>query len=466
MEASGFRRRSAFLLLLGVALLAVALLMPATARAGGPLLWTGPTFTTANAAANLDQWGNLPPAAWQNGNLGQSSSKYYEGDSIPYRLKLTDLATGPGHTVTIEWDTTKSGKHALDYLTSYDRTEHPDLCVDAGFSCDGLATDTADIPLDPDVPNMPAGGKLTLVGGTITSVSAYTLTGSYSGDSSRSVTITFTVDSPNLVLGWGGHISTRKDWGPDNSAVAISGSPYHMRLLDLDGSGGNQDRSLSVDAVVFPASITIVKDAVPNDPQDFAFTTTGGLNPATFTLDDDSDPTLPDTQLYPGLEVTAQNGNNYTISEAVPLVWVLSFESPVCTVTSPNGGSQATSGSTLTINLREGENVSCTFTNTRAYTAVVFRSMTAKRTASGALVRWRTASEADTLGFYVYRAVNEKRVRVTPTLVRATRAVSGGTYSYVDRRAPKAKTLRYWIQAVAADGSRTWYGPARVAPRR
>ena len=36
------------------------------------------------------------------------------------------------------------------------------------------------------------------------------------------------------------------------------------------------------------ASIIIVKDAVPNDVQDFAYTTSGGLSPATFTLDDDA----------------------------------------------------------------------------------------------------------------------------------------------------------------------------------
>ena len=93
----------------------------------------------------------------------------------------------------------------------------------------------------------------------------------------------------NPVLAWGGHISTRADWGQDNSAVAISGSPYHMRLIDLDGSGGNQDRSLSADAVIFPGSITIIKNAIPDDPQDFSFTTTGGLTPSTFALDDDAD---------------------------------------------------------------------------------------------------------------------------------------------------------------------------------
>jgi len=40
----------------------------------------------------------------------------------------------------------------------------------------------------------------------------------------------------DLVLAWGGHIATRGDWGANNAAVSISGSPYHTRLLDLDGS--------------------------------------------------------------------------------------------------------------------------------------------------------------------------------------------------------------------------------------
>ena len=73
------------------------------------------------------------------------------------------------------------------------------------------------------------------------------------------------------MLAWGGHIATRQDWGAGNSAVAISGSPYHTRLIDLDGSGGNQDRSLSADAVIFPGSITIIKNTTGGDAT-FPFT--------------------------------------------------------------------------------------------------------------------------------------------------------------------------------------------------
>src|SRR4029078_12275134 len=120
----------------------------------------------------------------------------------------------------------------------------------------------------------------------------------FTGDKSAAITINFTTTVAPPVLAWGGHIATRADWGNLNSAVAISGSPYHTRLIDLDGSGGNQDRSLSADAVIFPGSVTIIKDAVTNDPQDFSFTTTGGLSPATFSLDDDADPTLSNTRLF------------------------------------------------------------------------------------------------------------------------------------------------------------------------
>src|SRR6476619_6791164 len=86
-----------------------------------------------NPSANLDQCANDPAPSprtngcntsatqWVNGNLGASKSVYLEGDSIPYRLTFDNLSLD-SHTVTIEWDTTKSSKHAIDYLTTYNRS--------------------------------------------------------------------------------------------------------------------------------------------------------------------------------------------------------------------------------------------------------------------------------------------------------------------------------------------------------
>src|SRR5512133_1221381 len=83
------------------------------------------TVSAANPSADLDQCANgslsapnnpaCNPNEWVNGNLGASKAHYSEGDSIAYRLKFDSLALS-SHTVTIEWDTVKSGKHAIDYL--------------------------------------------------------------------------------------------------------------------------------------------------------------------------------------------------------------------------------------------------------------------------------------------------------------------------------------------------------------
>ena len=101
----------------------------------------------------------------------------------------------------------------------------------------------------------------------------------------------------------------------------------------------------------------------------------------------------------------------------------------------------------------------CSFTFPPLVTAVQVRALTAAAAGRGAVVRWQTASEFDALGFHVYREVNGKRLRLTRTLISAT---GHGGYSFLDRKAPKGKNVRYWLQVVQLGGSRSWYGPARV----
>ncbi len=323
------------------------------------------TFTDGNHAPNpsadLDQWGNEAPIGWQNGNLNGNQADYFEGDSVAYRMKLDNLSLSP-HTLTIGWDTTKGGKHALDYLTSYDRTETTDPCSGVA-GCSGPAS-TFTIPADPNISadsnwsGSQIAGNFSLFGGTITGVSSYTLIGPYSGDSETQITITFTPTQVNPVLAWGGHIATRADWGQDNSAVSISGSPYHMRLRGLDGGGGNQDRSLASEAVIYPALITIIKDASPDNAQDFAFTTTG-TEMSNFSLDDDTDGALSNSQLFSITTFANNNGNEKTITEATQTGW--SLTGLVC---DDNDGSVDLGTRTATLSVVEGEVITCTFTNT------------------------------------------------------------------------------------------------------
>jgi uncharacterized repeat protein (TIGR01451 family) len=327
----------------------------------------------ANPSANLDQCANgqapspsnngcngTPDTDWVNGNLGASKAVYFEGDSIPYRLTFDNLSLS-SHTVTIEWDTTKSGTHALDYITSYNQSvldANPCLGVSG---CNPFSFDEFPIPADPQVTGAgvtPIAGNLTMFGGDITAVSAYSYpdgTG-FAGDKSARITITFTATTANPVLAWGGHIASRQDWGLTASAVSIPGSPYHTRLIDLDGAGGNQDRSLSAEAVIFPGFIHIVKNttggdatfgytASPSPLSDFNIATVGG------TGENDFD--------------NITNFQTYTVNEAtLPAHWV--FDSLNCSVGSPNGGTQTVTNRSVAINLMEGEQVTCTYANHHA----------------------------------------------------------------------------------------------------
>jgi len=240
------------------------------------------------AAADLDQCQNgvlaspesCDGANWVNGNVNPNKAHWKETESLVYRMKMTGLSTGPGntHTLIIGYDITKNGPHAIDYLTSFDRTEttgagnalHANLnnpCF--GFSCTTSSpTSTFPIPADnvtvtnqtnADAPHAPVpqvAGVFTMWNGTITGVSYVT----YAGGEERQISVTFTANSSDVLLAWGGHVAWQGEWGFGLSAGGISGSPYHMRLISLDGTGGNQDRALSAAAVGIPAKVTIVKD--------------------------------------------------------------------------------------------------------------------------------------------------------------------------------------------------------------
>ena len=174
---------------------------------------------------------------------GQNDGLFSEGDTIPYRTRFQDTLSGNQYSITIEWDTSKRSKHAIDYLKTTCNVD----CY-SGLPCASLSglpnglcstSSTWAIPTDTFMQTSAdwianAGvqdpGVFTMYGGTITGVSAYTNPANYSGDTSTSITVYFTATSTDAVMAWGGHIAERDDWGIDNTAVFISGAPYHMRI--------------------------------------------------------------------------------------------------------------------------------------------------------------------------------------------------------------------------------------------
>jgi hypothetical protein len=142
----------------------------------------------------------------------------------------------------------------------------------------------------------------------------------------------------------------------------LAGETYSSNFPTTPGSfdttynGGPTD-STSSDAFVSKIDIPdafgvirVVKDAGPDDPQNFNFQAGGGLTPSTFTLDDDSDPTLPNTRTF-----DVPIGSGYSVAETQPAGWYLGSAS--CDDGSP----------TNNIDVAESETVTCTFINSRHY---------------------------------------------------------------------------------------------------
>ena len=210
---------------------------------------------------------------WLNGNLNKNNSLYQEGDATPQRLWLQGLTAGTVHTVTLKYGTTKGGKHAYDFLTTYDKSETwitlADRCEGIA-GCETAAGDTLDIPIDPSVPDAyetAQGSRLfTLSGGMFAAGGATTpaiVSGSYAGDSETVITITFTVGASDgsmcvtdnkdvttcsIVLWFGGHVAKQADWGAGTGAASIDGSPYHVALHQIDSAAaGQRDNQMQSD---------------------------------------------------------------------------------------------------------------------------------------------------------------------------------------------------------------------------
>jgi hypothetical protein len=129
------------------------------------------------------------------------------------------------------------------------------------------------------------------------------------------------------------NIATVTGTTPTGSNVSASDSSWYTGVLPPTGS------------------IKIIKDADPNNSQDFNFTSSLG----DFYLDDDSDLTLSNTKEFSNI-----TSGTYTVTEQNVSGWGLT--SVVCNDTNSTG---SVSNRNAVIQLDPGEEVTCTFTNTR-----------------------------------------------------------------------------------------------------
>ncbi len=321
----------------------------------------------AGPSADLSQAQNggvnsavIDPVTWVSGAVNEQKGHYTEGESIPYQMVVSGLTANQQSTLIIGFDVIKSqgqtSKFAIDYITSNDRIgETVDPCSNVA-SCSGAPSSTYPVPPPNYTGSINGYGAAdvldsfnTLVGsegtqymkmwgGTINSVS-YTTNPNLSNSQEARVTVTFTPASTQAVLSWGGHISSSADY-PGESAVTISGSPYHTRLISIDGKGGNQDMALSASAVNFPGNLIVVKHVVGGSKSASDFTlnvnASSTANPAQFAGDEAGTFVTIDTPNNgtTAYTVTEQTDPEYAVSYSADCTGtVAALEQKVCTVT-------------------------------------------------------------------------------------------------------------------------------------
>lgn len=260
---------------------------------------------------------------WQNGNLNENNSAYAEGMYVPHRLVISGLEEGT-HSVVVSYH-----RMVTDDAFAYDFLANLSIADSAG----------AEISWDAEAPNppMPEAGQVF-------------------------VTITFTINDPNddtAMILFDAHIASGLDYFPKGGAGSISGSPYHVDVQSIScGNVGNMDRSLKASAVKF-GFITIVKDAQPNSADDFSFDVVAPLSSGLIHLDDDADPTLPNTASF----TVAPGATSVTELLGADSGWSLTAIN--CVNADGNTSSVSLGDKQATINVVDRGATTCTFVNSR-----------------------------------------------------------------------------------------------------
>ena len=357
---------------------------------------------------------------WGNGNANANSATLVEGNSQNYRAILNNMPIGTEQTIKISQQFTKGGKMAYDFPTGPGNIGTATGGIAGIKPCDDgaggslvavcpvfvpsnaamtghklafgaissapianalvkastVAAQTAYFATNEGTSPSRSPSEMYIYGATPGLFGVYTFVGSdanvVSGDSELQWTFTFTPTSPTVVITWGAHVSKTPDYIsiPKGTALVISGSPYHTSLVSttFTSGGASQDMQMAGDAIVIPTgTITIIKDTVPNDATNFSYTATGGLA-TPFLLDDDADATLLNTKTFNAVTanltyvITEDISNpNYTLTNLV------------CIESGGQNGVASTVNvgtGVATINLDNGETVTCTYTNTLKQTSL------------------------------------------------------------------------------------------------
>lgn len=229
------------------------------------------------------------PKGWIFGILNANNSQYAEDQVTAQRLILSLPAGGSlvDRTIQLKWLVRKGVHHAYDSLATWNYTQvNADACQSLSgpttTACTGILGDKSTLPIDLDssvvTPDGSANGGVTsghqlasqqleMYGLGSTSGINSMVYGSLvdeSGDLYQSATITYHVASLAtdrvVMLLFGGHLAASggsRSWGAGNGASDISGGPYHIKLIQVDGASvGNRDNQITAGAIL-PLTVVV-----------------------------------------------------------------------------------------------------------------------------------------------------------------------------------------------------------------
>jgi hypothetical protein len=336
---------------------------------------------------------------WVTGNLNATQNTYFEGDFVPKVLRVPGIQDAQPITIVMTYGFLKGGKSTHDFLGLWNEDmTNANPCTSDSFSgkgnnnspftgfcspgqntalqaitatsntMDGLSMNavTAACAARPEMIaymqnaiNAVGADKLVIQGINASSITVTNIVFDgcpQSGDAEAILTMSVTpsaagVSSQNLLLLFGAHVARSFDW-QNGGAGGVSGSPYHLGLVSLDGTtAGSMDLQMAANAIVVPATISVEKQCVGGSAN-FLYTGTepsGGALPG-FDLDCGESMQVVETTDF----------GAYTITESALAGWALTGLSCVGGSTSVNVGTR-----TASITLAEGDAVHCTFTNTK-----------------------------------------------------------------------------------------------------
>ena len=304
--------------------------------AGASVTSTGTNYT-GTASTTTDANGNFTVAVKSNAS---ATIQAMNGNVVSVALAITTLSAN----ITVSTTCLALTTPATGTLTIV-KNAQPDDPQDFHFTTLGTGLSAFDLDDDGTNANPLSNSKtFTLAAGVPFTVSENAVSG-WTVDSIQCTDAAATSVSPGV---------------PGPLGASIFTDPLNGTFTVILRAGSNVTCTfVNVTTTTGTGTLTIVKDAQPNSPQDFHFTTSGtGLS--AFDLDDDpTNTTLPNTKTFINLAA----GVPFTVTEDAVSGWTVPSLQCVPAVLGSATTTTDQLNRTFTVNLAAGANVTCTFIN-------------------------------------------------------------------------------------------------------